>query len=100
MPTQLTFDSLCADPAEQFDRDNPVVWVEFCKFTFELIQAKRKRGGAKAVFERMRWECKTQTTDPDYKLNNNYTAYYARKFNAMRKEQDKPPFFATRRQKK
>lgn len=36
------------------------------------------RVGIKALFERLRWESGIQTAGDAYRLNNNYTAFYAR----------------------
>ena len=63
-----------------FNTNNPEVWVMFRDFTFQLISAGRKRFGAKAIFERIRWEKILTTSDKDFKINNNYCAYYARMF--------------------
>jgi hypothetical protein len=51
-----------------------------------MIQAGQIKVGAKSVFERIRWESKIKRMD-QYKVNNNFTADYARKF-----EQDYPHF--------
>lgn len=46
-------------------------------------QAKKRgyeRFSAKAIFERLRWYSQMETdTDEEWKLNNNFTALYARK---------------------
>ena len=39
---------------------------------------RHKRASMKALFERLRWESGLQTHGEAYKLNNNYTAHYAR----------------------
>jgi len=64
----------------EFDRANPEVWRLFVRFTFQVIRSGRRHYGAKAVFERIRWHVALETTEVDFKLNNNFTAYYARKF--------------------
>lgn len=64
-----------------FDAANPHVYELFQKFTLDAIRAGRKRFGARMIWERMRWytmvEAKDQT---DFKLNDHYPPYYARKF--------------------
>jgi hypothetical protein len=67
---------------EQFDRDNPLVWRAFKKYAFQM--AHSQFGGklsASLITERIRWEMivETRSADP-FKINNNFRAYYARKF--------------------
>jgi len=65
---------------EKFDRDNPKVWESFVAYTFQAISAGRTLIGAKMVTERIRWESFITTKGTPYKINNNFTAFYARKF--------------------
>jgi hypothetical protein len=63
-----------------YDQANPGVWTAFVKFAFEMAQ-KRKRLSAQLIIERIRWEVAIQTNPVDqFRINNNYAAYYARKF--------------------
>jgi hypothetical protein len=71
---------------EQYQQRNPKIYKEFIHYTHEMIQAGQIKVGAKSVFERIRWESKIKRND-QYKVNNNFTADYARKF-----EQDFPHF--------
>lgn len=63
----------------KYDRENPMVWEMFKKFALELIERGYERIGAKMIFERIRWETTVAGND-QFKINNNYTPYYARKF--------------------
>lgn len=66
---------------EEFDQDNPDVWELFKQFTFELINAGREYYSVDAVVHRIRWETAVQTESKDeYKINDHFTAHYARKF--------------------
>jgi hypothetical protein len=65
---------------DEFDKDNPEVWQMFVRFTFELISKGRTRYSARGVFHRIRWETALTTDDQVYKLNNNWSPCYARKF--------------------
>jgi hypothetical protein len=68
----------------EYDRLNPKVWLLFEKFAFRSIQRGRKRVSAKMITERIRWETYIETVgDEPYKINNSFTAYYARKFEAL-----------------
>ena len=64
---------------EEYISRNPKVWDYFQKFAFELINQGSKRLGAKMLFERIRYEAKFRKM-ADFKVNNNYTAEMARKF--------------------
>jgi len=81
---------------ELFHKQNPHVLDTVIRIASEL---KHKRGfkrcGMKMLFERLRWLYALQTQGDDYKLNNNYTAYYARTVMALRK--DLEGFFAVRK---
>ena len=65
----------------KFDAENPHVWVMFCNFARQMADRGHAILSSKLIFERMRWETMMTTNDSLYKLNNNYTAYYARKWN-------------------
>ncbi len=62
----------------EFDTANPKAYRMFDRFAWQAVRAGRTVLSAKAIFERMRWQTFLETTDEDYKLNNNYHAYYAR----------------------
>ena len=62
----------------EYVRMNPRVWEHFESFSLSAIRAKR-RVGAKAVFERVRWEVHLET-GRRFKANNNYPSYLARIF--------------------
>lgn len=82
---------------EKFHARYPEVYVLFERFTLEGIAHGMDRMGAGAVWERMRWETmvRSQKSDAEqYRLNNNYRAYYARLF--MERHPEYPEIFATR----
>jgi hypothetical protein len=66
----------------RYHREHPEVWSLFVKFTFDRIKRKFQHYGAKAIFERIRWE----TDQPDvegkntFKIGNNHPSFYARRF--------------------
>jgi hypothetical protein len=85
-----------AERFERFDHENPQVYVILVRLAREWVdRTGRRRLGIKSLFERARWEIALATSDPDFKLNNNYTAYYARLI--MQREADLADLFATRR---
>lgn len=62
----------------EFHRDNPHVYDALVRLSRQAVGVGRTRVGMKMLFEVLRWEHFIQTTDPDFKLNNNYTSRYAR----------------------
>lgn len=85
-----------AERFEQFHGDNPHVYETLVRLAREWVVATgQHKLGTKALFERARWELAIATSDPDYKLNNNYTAYYARLI--MLLNQDLAQLFELRR---
>lgn len=82
---------------DKFDADNPEVYDLFCKFTQEVLDAGYPVVPAAMLLHRIRWESmfavKTEDDEP-YKLNQNYAAYYARKY--MVDHPEKGEVFKTR----
>lgn len=64
----------------EFDGLNPVVWTLFQRFTNELVLAGFEHYSADAVLHRVRWETAIGMGDRGFKINNNFTPYYARKY--------------------
>ena len=83
--------------AAVFSNKHPEVTELFVRFTTEIINRGFKNYSVSAVFERIRWE--TDQADVDgkstFKLNNNYRAWYARRF--MEHNPEHAGFFRTRR---
>ena len=64
----------------RFHRQYPEVYRMFKKITLEAIKKGFKNYGSKGICERIRWETKGDVKEDGYKINNNYTAFYARLF--------------------
>lgn len=79
---------------ERFHRDNPQVFTRLREMAMAWQAAGHKRCGLKMLFEVLRWEHGLRTTGEPFRLNNNYTAHYARLL--MRHECDLEGFFETR----
>lgn len=79
---------------EAFDEAHADVWRLFEKLTFQLIRAGREHSSADLVLHRIRWDYATSTSGDAPKINNNYSAAYARKFAAAHPEHKE--FFARR----
>lgn len=72
----------CSETAarfEEFNADNPRVYEVLVSLARQWVNSTgRHKLGIGALYERARWEIALATGDPDFKLNNNYRAYYAR----------------------
>ena len=83
---------------DRYHQDNPQVYEAFKRLTFQLINAGRENFSASAVVERIRWGVSIGEYGPDdFKINNNYRAFYARLFHVEHPQHD--GFFRTRKQK-
>ena len=78
---------------EEYDRQNPDVWRLFVKYAMRIIRRGQGHYGAKAIFELIRYHTIVRGTGT-FKINNNYTSYYARKFHRVFPMYD--GFFETR----
>ncbi len=86
-----------AERFEEFHRLNPHVYELIMDIALELKKAGHQRAGMKLIFERIRWLYYIGTKGDDFKLNNNYTAFYARL--VMEHRDDLEGFFQLRRQR-
>lgn len=79
----------------KFHQQFPQVYVMFERFALHLLNRGRTKIGSKMIIERIRWEVTVNSRDVDgFKINNNYTAYYARMF--MDNHKEYPECFETR----
>lgn len=64
---------------EEYFMGNPRVWTYFKRFA-AYAKAHNKKIGAKAIMERVRWECDfgEEASAGEFRVNNNYTSYYVR----------------------
>lgn len=57
---------------------NPQVWELFERFALQLRDAGRKRYGASAIVQRIRWHMAVETQGDEFKINDHYSPCYAR----------------------
>ncbi len=62
----------------EFHNENPHVYKELVDLACQLKARGRERYSLYALFEVLRWHKALETTDDDFKLNNNHRPYYAR----------------------
>lgn len=75
----MTFGDTTAEQFEQFHAENPRVYRVLVQIAREWRKRTgRTRLGIGALYERARWEIAITTSDPSFKLNNDYRAFYAR----------------------
>lgn len=98
MPEQPSFfDGLDADllvKATRFHEDHPLVYAKVREYAFQAQAAGLTHFGIGAIFERVRWFCQVETHGDEFKLNNNYRAFYVRLL--MEREPRLRSFFETR----
>jgi hypothetical protein len=82
----------------QFDREHPEVYQYVVKFTFDRINRGFKQYSVYAVIEQVRWHLARVGGDGlnEFKINNNFRPFYARKF--MNEHPEFEGFFETRAQ--
>lgn len=79
---------------EQYHNDNPRTWKLFLFYAFRTKAKGFKHYSAKAIFELVRWHEGIPYGANGFKLNNIYTADYARKL--MNEYPEFQGFFRTR----
>lgn len=66
----------------EWHKANPDVWMLFERFSLEAINRGRKRISHWLIINRIRWETAIVTTGDDFKISNDYIAFYARLWKA------------------
>jgi len=79
----------------RFHAENPHVAQELVRLARQAKRAGATRLGMKMLFEVLRWRHTLRTGGDDFKLNNNYHAYYARLI--MSENEDLEGVFETRK---
>ena len=95
--TDTRYDQM-REQVQRFHDEHPEVWDLFVRFTRDRIDRGFKNYSVNAIFERIRWEVDGVGGNDraSFKLNNNYRAFYARRF--MRMYPKHEGFFRTREQ--
>lgn len=95
---RTTKDMTLQESFERFHAENPHVYDLVLRYARQAKSAGRQRFSMDMIFHRMRWYTQVETNDPDFKLNDHYTAFYARMI--MRDHPDEfAEFFETRTQR-
>lgn len=64
----------------EYDNQNPAVWEMLKRFSFDAIRSGHRRFSADSILHRIRWETTVAAKNSRFKINNNFSANYARKF--------------------
>lgn len=82
--------------SREWARQHPEVGPLFDQYAFELIGRGYRHGGAKAIWERLRWDSPVGADGrAEWKLPNSYCTWFARKFARLHPEHG--TFFRFRR---
>lgn len=68
--------------AQAFHDANPHVFAKLLEIARDLRQRGVAKAGVKLLFERLRWISQVETSGDAYRLNNSFTAWYARRLMA------------------
>lgn len=82
---------------ERWDSENPDIYRLFEDYALQAINAGKRHFGAKAVAERVRWEAMIVRGKGEFRLNNNFVAFFVRRFEERHPEH--AAFFRKRRSK-
>lgn len=66
----------------EWHKANPHVWKYFERFALEAIAGGHKKISHWLIINRIRWEVTIVTTGSDFKISNDYIAFYARLWQA------------------
>jgi len=77
-----------------YHKDNPHVYKYFSQYTHEAINSGAKKCSPWLIVGRIRWETAITTTDTDFKISNDYIAFYSRLF--MHENPQHKGFFKTK----
>ena len=61
-------------------KQNPHVYELFTKFTMQAINRGHRKLSAWLIINRIRWETSIETNGDDFKISNDFIAYYSRLF--------------------
>jgi hypothetical protein len=78
----------------EFHEANPKVYELFDRFTKQVIRRGHKNFSSDAILHRIRWETNVATNGDKFKINDHFSAYYARLW--LENNPDHDGFFRTR----
>jgi hypothetical protein len=91
------FENINSDKFPEYHKQNTQIYDAFKKTTFEAIEKGHRLFSAEFVFNVIRWNTRVSANDTEYKINNNYKAFYSRMF--MNEYPQHKGLFLTRKSK-
>mgnify|MGYP006430919733 FL=1 len=82
----------------EWHKENPHVYALFERFTLRAISKGKTRLSAWLVVNRIRWETDVETSGDDFRISNDWIAFYARLFMALNPQYD--GIFVTKKMKR
>jgi hypothetical protein len=67
---------------DEYHKENPHIYHQFRYYTLKAIQSGYKHFGSQMIIERIRWKTGVVSKNSDFKINNDYAAFYSRMFMA------------------
>lgn len=62
----------------EWHKANPAIWRYFEQFAIEALDRRKRRLSHWLIINRIRWEVYVVTTGGDFKISNDFIAFYAR----------------------
>ena len=72
----------------EFHRKNPKLYLEFEKQAYRAINAGKTKISSKMILNYIRWNVFIETTDKMFRVNDAFTALYARLFISLHPEHE------------
>lgn len=77
---KLNIDSETIAKFINYLEEHPQIWQQFEKFALKILASGQTKSSAKLIMERIRWEEEIENKNAEFKISNNFTAYFARCF--------------------
>jgi hypothetical protein len=71
---------IMADIFLTYHRKFPEIWNHFERLSLKVWETGRRKYGAQTIVHNIRWHVEIEERGEDFKINNEFIAYYARVF--------------------
>ena len=68
------------DAFNKFHAENPTIYMYFKQYASQMLSSGCKKISSKLIINRIRWEIYIETKGEGYRINDAFTAWYAREF--------------------
>ncbi len=81
MQQPTLFDAVSQNKFEQYNKEHPEIWEEFERLANRLWDNGTRHYGSKSILEVLRYHTSVDSRpDSQFKINNNYSPYYAKMY--------------------